>query len=116
MHIAAVGLFAACDEEPKMSIDRLPFFDRRQLMGGAAALGLLGTRASAATLAEIKSRGEMTVATEDDYQPFEFTKDGKATGYDIELLEAMKATATLQGKAGHHSLDGYSAGRFDRQI
>jgi polar amino acid transport system substrate-binding protein len=42
--------------------------------------------ASAATLDEIKARGYMIVATEDDYKPFEFMEDGKPTGFDNELL------------------------------
>src|SRR5271154_7585827 len=55
----------------------------------AAAIGLprLGR---AETLAGITKRGFMTVATEDDYRPFEFMKDGVATGYDQELLEMLK--------------------------
>ena len=67
---------------------------------GAAAL-LAGTAgltrpASATTLAEIKARGYMIVATEDDFRPFEFIKDGKPTGYDTELLELWRKTVPFQ--------------------
>ena len=50
-----------------------------------AALGLHS--AHAATLAEIKARGYMIVATEDDYKPFEFMENGKPVGFDnfVEL-------------------------------
>jgi polar amino acid transport system substrate-binding protein len=62
---------------------------RGVLLGSAAALTMTaGTEA--ATLAEIKRRGYMSVATEDDFRPFEFTQDGKPTGYDQELLEMFK--------------------------
>ncbi|MBY0610566.1 MAG: transporter substrate-binding domain-containing protein [Beijerinckiaceae bacterium] len=46
--------------------------------------------ASAATLEEIKKRGYMTVATEDDFNPFEFVKDGKPTGFDNEMVDLLR--------------------------
>jgi len=75
---------------------------RRGLLktGTAGALLLAGAglpgRAGAATLAEIKARGFMVVATEDDFKPFEFIQDGKPTGYDTELLELMRKTVPFQ--------------------
>ena len=93
---------------------------RRALMASAAALTLVGRGASAATLDEIKSRGVMTVATEDDYQPFEFTKDGKATGYDVELLELMQATLPFKVKQDiipwTGILPGVSTGKYDAAV
>lgn len=68
---------------------------RDVLLGSAAALSSVAI-AKAAALDEIEKRGFMTVATEDDYQPFEFTKDGKPTGYDQELLELFKKTVKFQ--------------------
>lgn len=68
---------------------------RDVLLGSAAALSLAAIT-KAATLDEIEKRGFLTVATEDDYQPFEFTKDGKPTGYDQELLELFKKTIKFQ--------------------
>src|ERR1700683_4334866 len=67
-----------------------PGLPRRGLLIGSAAALAMPAAANAATLAEIKKRGYMTVATEDDFRPFEFTVDGKPTGYDQELLEAFK--------------------------
>jgi polar amino acid transport system substrate-binding protein len=69
---------------------------RRHLFLGSVATLTMGAVANAATLDEIEKRGYMTVATEDDYQPFEFTKDGKATGYDQELLDAFKKMVKFQ--------------------
>ncbi|MCB4767907.1 transporter substrate-binding domain-containing protein [Ancylobacter sp. Lp-2] len=55
-----------------------------------AAGTVVGTPARAATLEEIKARGYMVVATEDDYKPFEFLEDGKPTGFDNELLVELR--------------------------
>ena len=55
---------------------------RRFVLGLAAALlavPMLSGASMAASLDEIKPRG-LIVATEDDFRPFEFVKDGKAVG------------------------------------
>jgi len=52
--------------------------------------------ASAATLEEIQKRGYMVVATEDDFRPFEFVKDGKPTGFDNEMVDALKKFAKFE--------------------
>jgi polar amino acid transport system substrate-binding protein len=63
----------------------------------AAALPLVGWgTAHAATLEEIKKRGYMIVATEDDFRPFEFIKDGKPTGFDNEMVDALKKFAPFE--------------------
>jgi polar amino acid transport system substrate-binding protein len=63
----------------------------------AAALPLIGWgTAHAATLEEIKKRGYMIVATEDDFRPFEFIKDGKPTGFDNEMVDALKKFAPFE--------------------
>jgi polar amino acid transport system substrate-binding protein len=59
-----------------------------------AALGL--GKASAASLDEIKKRGYMIVATEDDFRPFEFIQDGRPTGFDNELLEVLRKAVPFQ--------------------
>ena len=69
---------------------------RGLLLGtGSLAVGLSGLvpASFAASLAEIKSRGVLNVATEDDFRPFEFVQDGKPTGYDTELLNGFRPTA-----------------------
>lgn len=53
--------------------------------------------AHAADLEDIKSRGYMTVATEDDYAPFNYIVDGKPEGFHKELLEDLKAYAKDHG-------------------
>src|SRR5277367_877605 len=65
---------------------------RHVLTAAASAVAAIGLPrlSHAETLAGITKRGFMTVATEDDYRPFEFMKDGVPTGYDQELLEMLK--------------------------
>ncbi|TRO24212.1 transporter substrate-binding domain-containing protein [Ectopseudomonas mendocina] len=59
---------------------------------------LVGASLSAhADLDDIKSKGVMTVATEDDYAPFNFIVDGKPEGFHKELLEDLKTYAKAQG-------------------
>lgn len=53
--------------------------------------------AQATDMDEIKSRGYMTVATEDDYAPFNYIVDGKPEGFHKELLEDLKTYAKEQG-------------------
>ena len=89
---------------------------RRAALFGTLALGA-PRLAAAASLDEIKQRGTMTVATEDDYQPFEFTKDGKPTGYDQELLELMQKKLPFKVKQDiipwTGILPGVTTGKYD---
>lgn len=71
--------------------------DKRRALG--AILSCLGVvllmtlfegTAAAATLQEIKQRGYMIVATEDDYPPFEFVKDGVGMGLDHDLYRLLQ--------------------------
>lgn len=93
---------------------------RRHLLAGSVAAVTMGGAARAATLSEIEKRGYMAVATEDDFRPFEFTDNGKPTGYDQELLEAFKKTVKFQV---HQDvipwtgiLPGVTTGKYDAAI
>ena len=92
---------------------------REMLLGAAAALTMTGA-GQAATLAEIKKRTYMTVATEDDYQPFEFTQNGKPTGYDQELLEMFKKKAGFEIRQDiipwTGILPGVTTGKYDAAV
>lgn len=79
---------------------------RKRSMTGTS-LGLLRTLSLAtlllsasfgahADLAEVKSKGFLSVATEDDYAPFNYIVDGKPEGFHKELLEDLKAYAKTQ--------------------
>ncbi len=84
-----------------------------------AIVGLV-TTSSAATLDEIKKRGYMVVATEDDFRPFEFVKDGKPTGFDNEMVEALKKAAPFEIRQEilpwTGILAGVSTGKYDIAI
>lgn len=58
------------------------------LAGASLTAGV--TAAHADGLKAIKDRGHMVIATEDDFRPFEFMKDGVSTGYDNELFNEVK--------------------------
>jgi polar amino acid transport system substrate-binding protein len=76
--------------------------------------------AEAATLDEIKKRGYMIVATEDDFRPFEFIKDGKPTGFDNELVDELRKYAPFEIKQEilpwTGLLAGVSTGKYDIAI
>ncbi|GJD50798.1 L-cystine-binding protein FliY [Methylobacterium crusticola] len=67
---------------------------RGALAGLAGALVLTGSGVARAegTMAEIKRRG-LIVATEDDFRPFEFVKDGEPAGFDNDLVAILKKEA-----------------------
>jgi polar amino acid transport system substrate-binding protein len=92
---------------------------RGVLLGSAAALSM-SARTEAATLAEIKKRGYMSVATEDDFRPFEFTQDGKPTGYDQELLEMLKKKVGFEVRQDiipwTGILPGVTTGKYDAAV
>ena len=95
---------------------------RRLLLGSMAAvfaMPMLIGNAQAAGLEEIKKRG-LIVATEDDFRPFEFIKDGKATGFDNELIEDMRKSAPFEIKQEiipwTGILAGVSTGKYDAAI
>jgi polar amino acid transport system substrate-binding protein len=87
--------------------------------GAATALALPGL-AHAATLTQIREHGSMTVATEDNFQPFEFFKGGKATGSDVELLELMKTKVPFMIREEFIPwtgiLPGVSTGKYDAAV
>ncbi len=96
---------------------------RRALLqtGTFAIAGTWLARAvAAATLTEIKARGTMVVATEDDFKPFEFVQDGTPTGYDTELLELFRKTAGFKVQQEiipwTGLLPGVSTGKYDAAV
>src|SRR5690349_23703567 len=86
---------------------------------GLTALAVLGGPAAsgAASLDEIKKRGYMVVATEDDFRPFEFVQDGKPTGFDNELLVLLRKATPIEIRQEiipwTGLLAGVSTGKYD---
>ena len=84
----------------------------------AAGLGSCGGSADADLLAEIRERGEFTVATEARFPPFEFVEDGRIVGYSTDIMaHVMKAlpgvTLNRLDVPWQGILPGLAAGRFD---
>jgi polar amino acid transport system substrate-binding protein len=81
------------------------------------AFDLAAAGAQAASLDEVKKRGYMIVATEDDFRPFEFVKDGKPTGFDNELVDELRKYAPFEIKQEilpwTGLLAGVSTGKYD---
>jgi polar amino acid transport system substrate-binding protein len=104
------------------SLNRSNSISRRLTLGLAAALmamPMLASSASAASLDEIKKRG-LIAATEDDFRPFEFVKDGQPTGFDNELIEDLRKYASFPIKQEilpwTGILAGVSTGKYDVAI
>jgi len=75
---------------------RKPMASRRLVLkaglaGAAGVAGLSGAprRAMADTLAEVKQRGELVVATEMEFPPFDFLVNNVYTGVDRELIDEV---------------------------
>jgi polar amino acid transport system substrate-binding protein len=102
-----------------MNKRRMSFLSRRNVLAGAAAAFASSSFAiaHAATFEEIKKRGYLLVATEDDYKPFEFVQDGKPTGFDNELLELLRKFAQFEVRQDiipwTGLLAGVSTGKYD---
>jgi polar amino acid transport system substrate-binding protein len=99
----------------------------RSLRGAAAyvisiaVLNLVaGSLAFAGGLDDIKKRGYMVVATEDDYPPFEAVVDGKPYGYDHALLALLKKQAGFDIRQEilpwQGILPGVASGKYDAAV
>src|ERR1700744_6281160 len=95
---------------------------RRLTLSAMAALfaipALVGA-AWAGSMEEIKKRG-LIVATEDDFRPFEFVKDGTPTGFDNEMIADLRKYAPFEIKQQilpwTGILAGVSTGKYDVAI
>ncbi len=90
----------------------------------AAASPLLGELtaggAQAATLAEIKSKGTMVVATEDNFRPFEYIENGQPKGLDHALLALLRKEAPFRIQQQiipwTGLLPGVTSGKYDAAV
>jgi polar amino acid transport system substrate-binding protein len=107
----------------KRPILSTPLASRRLVLGlmsGAAATLAGASRVLAAgEMDEIKKRG-LVVATEDDFRPFEFVKDGQPTGFNNDLVAILKTSAGFPVKQEilpwTGLLAGVSTGKYDCAI
>src|SRR5437660_8443126 len=83
------------------------------------AMPIFAGSATAGSLDEIKKRG-LVVATEDDFRPFEFVKDGKPIGFDNDMVEDLRKYAPFEIKQQvlpwTGILAGVSTGKYDAAI
>ena len=84
---------------------------------GPGLLAVWPSRSSAASLEDLKKRGYMVVATEDDYPPFEFVVDGKPMGYDHALLALLRRVTPFEIRQEilpwQGILPGVASGKYD---
>lgn len=75
---------------------------------GSAAKDDAGTQAKAAVTppAALVEKGKLTYGTAATFPPFEYMKDGKYTGFDIELAEALAKEMGLEPKTQAMTFDG----------
>ncbi len=99
-----------------------PSFLRMGMLALAAVFStcMLAKPALAATAAEVKARGFITVATEDDFKPFEFVEGGVPTGYDNELLALIRKMMPIEVKQQiipwPGILPGVTTGKYDMAL
>jgi len=92
--------------------------DLLKLAAASATFGVLSSSSFADALDQAKKRGTLLVAIDPTFPPFEFTDaDGKITGYDAELIEAVAAQMGLKPEykvmAFSGIIPGLIAGAFD---
>ena len=69
---------------------------RLSFLAVLAAFASVPLAGQSASLEEIKSRGHMNIATEDNYAPFEIMKDGKASGFTNDVVAELKQYADFE--------------------
>ncbi|MFM0036974.1 transporter substrate-binding domain-containing protein [Paraburkholderia strydomiana] len=103
----------------RSGLRRLAHTSLRTLFAIAAFAGAAHV-ASAASADEIKSRGYISVATEDDFKPFEFVDNGTPTGYDNEMLALVKKKLPVQIRQQimpwSGILPGVTTGKYDMAV
>jgi len=90
-------------------------------IAAAAIIHVLGVKsAPAATLTEIKARGYMVVATEDNLPPFEYVVATRPRGYDTDLLGLLKADSGIDIRQEivpwQEILSGVESGKYDAAV
>lgn len=119
------GSFTMNIVQEKRTDRSLMFKASRLLAIGAASiilsttLGITGM-ANAASLAEIKNRGTLNVATEDSYYPFEFIKDGESDGFHKDVIAELRKYAQFKVNQDIMPwtglLAGVTSGKYDAAI
>ncbi len=80
-HTRAVAVAAACTGVLALS--------GCAVIGGTSSAKAVGSDEHLSSSYQLVEPGTLTVCSDIPYPPFEFEQDGKITGYDIELVEAV---------------------------
>ena len=87
--------------------------------GGGGGSQAPAASSSDTSLSDVKSKGEIVIATEGTYKPFSFHAEGAGdlTGYDVEIARAVAAKLGVKATFQETQFDGIFAGldakRFD---
>ncbi|MFD1483892.1 transporter substrate-binding domain-containing protein [Lacticaseibacillus baoqingensis] len=80
------------------------------LLLGLAACGKTTSSAKPSLDSELVNKGTLTIGLEGTYQPYSYHKDGKLTGYEVELGKAMAKEMGLKPKFVESKWDSLIAG------
>ena len=90
------------------------------LIAVALTCGVGAASATGATLQEIKQRGYIIVATEDNFPPFEYAVNGGRAGYDHDLLVIFSKSTGLEIRQEilpwQEILPGVASGKYDAAV
>jgi polar amino acid transport system substrate-binding protein len=92
---------------------------RSVLLGTGSALLAMPTLhpARADALGDAKKRGSLMIGTEAAYVPYEFFKEGKIVGYDVDIADALLAPIGIKSQfidtAWNGIIPALYAGKFD---
>ncbi|MBG0739691.1 amino acid ABC transporter substrate-binding protein [Paeniglutamicibacter antarcticus] len=87
--------------------------------GSGSSSASSGSTGADTSLSDVKSKGELVIATEGTYKPFTFHADGSGqlTGYDVEIAQAVADKMGVKATFRETQFDGIFAGleanRFD---
>ena len=89
-------------------------------LAAISTLPVMAIPANAATLSQIQSTGTMTVATEDNYKPFEYIDNGTPMGLDHALLALLRKQSSFKIQQviipWSGILPGVISGKFDAAV
>lgn len=98
----------------------MKFWKKALLVAGAVVLGVASgvTATHAASVnSELKTKGELTIGVEGTYSPYSYRKNGKLTGFEVELGKDVAKQMGLKAKFVPTKWDsliaGLGSGKYD---
>jgi polar amino acid transport system substrate-binding protein len=94
-----------------MTASLTPFSSLSRRVALVAAAGLLAVSAAQArTIADIRKSGTIVIASEGKFAPFNFVENGKLTGFEIDIANAVAARMGLKVDWKSMGFDGLLVG------